>query len=48
VAQSKEDILKEIGLINVQLIYTPMDPNAKLLPNKWEPFTNPEKRLVAD
>lgn len=47
-AQSKDDILKEIDLINVKLIYSPMDPNAKLPPNKWEPFSNPERRLVAN
>jgi len=42
------DILKEIWLMNSKVVETAMDPNIKLLPNKGEPFSDPEqyRRLV--
>jgi len=40
--------IEEIGLMNSKFVDTPMDPNVKLLPNQWEPLSDPEKyrRLV--
>jgi len=33
------DILEETGLMNSKFVETPMDPNAKLLPNQGEPLS---------
>ena len=42
------DILEEMRLLNAKHVDSPMDPNAKLLQDQWEPLTNPTKyrRLV--
>jgi hypothetical protein len=37
------DILGERGLINHKPVGTPMNPNAKILPNHGEPLSNPKR-----
>ena len=42
------DILEESGMLDYQLVDTPMDPNVKLVPGQGEPLRDPGRyrRLV--
>ena len=39
------DILEETGLSNSKSVETPMNPNVKLLPCQWDPFSDLEKYI---